>query len=222
MNRFTTPILKLVLAVAALAAVAAGTATAASLVTGKQVRNASLTGKDIKKRSLGAKHLNKKAKAALRGAAGAPGAPGAKGDKGDQGIQGERGPSTAFAQRLEDSKTILNADAGTVLEGELPVGSYTVMAKFMIANAQGFDTQPNCEVGVIRGAELELFEAIDQVDDVTLGAKDTATDTLEIVLTGVVTTDSETQGYKVRCDPGTAAVNVRDRTFIATQVAELK
>ena len=76
------------------------------------------------------------------------------------------------------------------------------------------------ELGVLRGEEL--FESLDQVDDFTLGIKDSDTDTAEVVLSGFATVESSPNTYRVRCDPGAAIVNARDRTFIATQVAELK
>jgi len=67
----------------------AGTATAAKLITGKQVKNSSLTGKDVKNRSLTAADF----KGSVRGAAGPAGPAGAKGDPGAQGPRGLTGAS---------------------------------------------------------------------------------------------------------------------------------
>ena len=103
---------KMLIVVAARVAATGGTATAAKLITGKDVKNGSLTGKDVKNRSLGVSDLSAKARASLRGQAGltgptgpagaagtagakgdtgATGPTGPKGDAGEQGIQGEQG-----------------------------------------------------------------------------------------------------------------------------------
>ncbi len=89
---------KTLIAVAAVLALTAGTATAAKLITGKDVKNGSLTGKDIKNKSLGVSDLSSNARASLRGqtgatgAAGLPGAAGAAGAKGEAGLMGPTGP----------------------------------------------------------------------------------------------------------------------------------
>jgi len=77
----------------------AGTATAAKLITGKQVKDSSLTGKDVKNRSLTAADFKGSVAGAQgvagpagpRGAAGPQGAAGAKGETGPQGVQGVQG-----------------------------------------------------------------------------------------------------------------------------------
>lgn len=77
------------LATIAVVAATAGSATAASLITGKQVKNGSLTGADIKNRSLTARDF--KSAASLRGKQGASGPAGPKGDAGPQGERGTAG-----------------------------------------------------------------------------------------------------------------------------------
>ena len=235
MNRLTTPIMKIVIAVAAIAAVAAGTATAASLITGKQVKNGSLTGKDIKKRSIGPKQLNKKAKAALKGANGAAGAKGDKGDKGDpgapgaqgvqgvQGIQGERGPSTAYAFHA-DPDASFNDDDTIIAKVSVPAGSYTMSGKFVIRNSAGIAAAPNCRLGIIRGQqELHLFDPVDTVDTVELGAAGSPTERMVFTLSGFAVADDTEQDVEIRCSPGVGqSLQIRNRTLIATQVAELK
>jgi hypothetical protein len=78
-------------------------ATAAVLVTGRQVKDGSLTGADVKNRSLTAKDLRKgtipAAKAGPVGPAGAKGDPGPKGDPGQPGPKGDTGPSAAEVVR---------------------------------------------------------------------------------------------------------------------------
>jgi hypothetical protein len=89
---------KTLIVVAALVAATGGTATAAKLITGKDVKNGSLTGQDVKNKSLGMSDLSAKARSSLRGqtgatgAAGLPGAAGAAGAKGETGLTGPTGP----------------------------------------------------------------------------------------------------------------------------------
>ena len=120
----------LVLAVIAIVLTLGGTATAAKLITGKQVKNssltgadvknASLTGRDVKNGSIGPSDLSSAARKAVSGsagsigpkggtgAAGAAGAPGAKGDTGAQGGPGAKGDTGAAG-----------ADTGTALSGRI-------------------------------------------------------------------------------------------------------
>lgn len=87
----------LVISLVALAS-AGTTATAASLVTGKDVRNGTLTGADVKNRSLRgadvargtipADRLTTAARASLRGATGPAGTAGPQGAPGPQGVPG--------------------------------------------------------------------------------------------------------------------------------------
>lgn len=88
-TKFRNPLVLAAVLVFALA----GTAGAARLITGKQVKNNSLTGKDIKNRSLKAADLSAKAKAALQGDPGPKGDAGAAGAKGDKGDTGAAGPT---------------------------------------------------------------------------------------------------------------------------------
>ena len=79
-------------------------ATAATLITGKQIKNGSITGQDLKNGSVKGADLAQGIRSRLQpvgaqgggvpipGAAGAKGETGAKGDKGDKGPQGDPGP----------------------------------------------------------------------------------------------------------------------------------
>ena len=71
-----------------LALVGAGSATAAKMITGKQIQNGTVTGADVKKKTLGTKHLTNGAKSALKGAAGADGQTGPQGPAGADGADG--------------------------------------------------------------------------------------------------------------------------------------
>jgi hypothetical protein len=71
----------------ALVLVAAGSATAASMITGKQVKDESLTGRDIRDRSLTQADFN----GSVTGPAGPAGPAGQQGPKGDPGTPGKDG-----------------------------------------------------------------------------------------------------------------------------------
>jgi len=81
----------LLLALLALVLSTGGTATAAKLVGGKQVKDSSLTGADLKDRSVGVSDLAR----AVRGRTGAPGAPGPAGPAGPAGPTGPAGDTGA-------------------------------------------------------------------------------------------------------------------------------
>jgi hypothetical protein len=80
----------------------AGTATAASLIPGKQIKKNTVTSKQIKNRSLRTKDLHTSAVRAL------------KGQKGDPGAPGPVGPSDVYSAR------------------DVPAGSYLVTAKAVL------------------------------------------------------------------------------------------
>jgi hypothetical protein len=69
------------------------TATAATLITGKQIKNGTITAQDIKRGSINASRLSSGLRERLPavGAAGRPSIPGAPGAKGDSGAHGEKG-----------------------------------------------------------------------------------------------------------------------------------
>lgn len=95
--------------------VGASTATAASIITGKNVKDSSLTGTDIKNGTISAKDLSaavraELAKHAAEGSAGPAGQAGPQGPKGDQGPKGEQGITG----------TIAGTPAGGALSGTYP------------------------------------------------------------------------------------------------------
>ncbi len=224
---------KFLMLAATVAALGAATATAATLITGKQVKNKSLTGKDVKPKSLAVKHLSPKARAALAGQDGTPGAQGLPGEqgpqgpqgdtgaKGDQGVPGERGPSTAHAGNPGLAVLQLNSGASLVREIQVPNGSYTVHAKAVLRNTGNIDATPDCQLGVLRG---DLFEPLDRVNDITITPLNTSMDKVEIVLMGATTVDGgNNNAFRVRCElTGAQKLLAEDRNMILTQVAELK
>ena len=93
----------LIVSVVALVFSMAGGAVAASVITGRQIKNSSLTGADIKNRSLTTSDLSTKTRTGLTGKtgpagpAGAVGATGPAGSQGPAGQQGAAGASPAVA-----------------------------------------------------------------------------------------------------------------------------
>ena len=84
----------LVVALVALFVAFSGTATAALVMTGKNIKDGTITGKDVKNRALGTNKLSKSAVTSLkaeRGPAGPQGAAGPQGPQGEAGVQGPKG-----------------------------------------------------------------------------------------------------------------------------------
>lgn len=85
-----TAVVVIVAAIALMASAGAG-ATAALMITGKQIKDNSVTSQDIKNKSLKVKDLSTKAQAKLKGRTGATGATGARGPAGPAGPAGTSG-----------------------------------------------------------------------------------------------------------------------------------
>lgn len=136
--------------VAAIGLVGAGSATGASLITGKQIKNRTVGAKDIKRKAIGLGHLTPAAVAALKGAtgpAGPKGDTGAKGDtgpKGDTGAQGERGPSDVFATAIGGTNAPNSMDVIDTLD--LPAGKYAITATVTGASLAGSDHTLSCRL----------------------------------------------------------------------------
>ncbi|WP_320671555.1 hypothetical protein [Patulibacter defluvii] len=137
-----------------------GTATAAKLITGgqikdgsitgKDVRNSSITGADVKSRSLSASDLSLAARKSLRGQTGPAGpagpAGGPKGDPGPAGPAGPAGPQGPVGPQgpSGSSGALTNAVADHVVQGagtrvvqtlSLPAGRYVLNAKLTASSA---------------------------------------------------------------------------------------
>ncbi len=110
----------LIVALVALVVACAGSATAASLITGKQIKKNTVTSKQIKNRTLRAKDLHTSAAKTLEGPKGDPGAP---------GPVGQVGPSDVYSARATTSTAANNT---AVLSLNVPAGSYLVTAKAML------------------------------------------------------------------------------------------
>lgn len=114
------PSAAMVVALIALFAATAGTATAAKLITGKMIKNSSITSADVKNSSL----LSADFKPGQI-PAGAQGPQGGQGPQGDRGPEGERGPSDAFSRQRN---FVADANA-SLIQLDVPAGKYVVMAK---------------------------------------------------------------------------------------------
>jgi hypothetical protein len=232
---------KTLIIVVAILAVTGSTATAAKLITGKDIKNSSVTGADIKNKSLGVGELSASARKALTGQTGPAGpagpagakgadgkngtngAKGDKGDKGDQGVQGLRGPSNALGIRIASSTTINSADDSREIIGtSLNEGVYAVSAKFIVKNNHAVDiSRPDCELGIGIGQD-QLFYEIDQTD-VPVGVEDDTEEDV-ITLSGVAVVESNNADFLVRCKPSgeTYSLTFRERTLTAIQVDALE
>jgi hypothetical protein len=107
-----TPRTALVVVVAAIAlmATAGAGATAALMISGKQIKDNSVTSQDIKNRSLKVKDLSTKAQTKLKGRTGATGAAGARGPAGPAGPAGSSGlPGLPGIPGLSGFEVITNA-----------------------------------------------------------------------------------------------------------------
>src|ERR687893_125843 len=100
-SRVRRPSPALLVACLALVASSAGSATAATIITGKQIRDSTVTGRDIRNKSLSAQDIEgysgeqspqSPGERGDIGPAGDAGAPGESGTQGELGPQGERGP----------------------------------------------------------------------------------------------------------------------------------
>lgn len=131
------PSAALVVAIVAMSVALSGTATAALVMTGKNIQNGTITGQDVKNRTLAKKKLSKKAIKSLQGRAGPAGPQGPAGVPGTQGAAGPVGPSVTYVDNEPNSIT---ADLTRVLEVSIPPGSYTAQVNMDILIKSGFAT----------------------------------------------------------------------------------
>ena len=126
----------------------AGTATAAKLITGKQIKDGSIAEKDL------AKSLRTKL-----GKAGTPGPAGVQGERGPQGAKGDAGVGAS------DVSTVSRAGAAIALTGTddevlsmaLDPGAYTARAILQASGDAGATVQ--CQMKAVRAADGRTFTA---------------------------------------------------------------
>lgn len=150
MHRYR-PAPSMIIAIAAVVLASVGSATAASLITGKNVRDDSLSGADIRDGSLTRADLAAEATSSAkrgprgrrgpRGLSGPPGPAGAPGAQGVPGAQGAAGSALAFAEIPASGGVIPSRSKGLVAGnvGHPQTGYYCISgvpsAKNAVANA---------------------------------------------------------------------------------------
>jgi hypothetical protein len=214
-----------------------GTATAATMISGKEIKNnsvtgadvksSSLTGSDIKNRSLTASDLSATAITALK-SAGGPGPQGPAGPAGPQGAQGPKGDTGApgapgadgapGAQGPAGLVTVYRASAPSdnipanaetqVLAKVVPQGTYLVTAKLTLATQD--DSLVRCDL--YSGATV-----VDTARHLANGAGESRT---PLMLTAA-TTASQLSPVRITCTTGAALANTMDTKITAVPVDEL-
>ncbi|MCF6376142.1 collagen-like protein [Nocardioides KLBMP 9356] len=101
-------------------------ATAALVITGKQIKDNSITTKDIKNGSLTTKDLKSSTVSALQGATGPAGAPGAVGAPGAPGVSG---------YQIVTATAGVAPDSGGEVTGSCPAGKKVLSAAAELANS---------------------------------------------------------------------------------------
>ena len=161
LNRRPSP--SIVVSLVALAVAAAGTATAATLLTGANIKDGSITGKDIKDKSIGSADL--KVLGGAKGATGAQGPAGSPGPAGAAGAAGAAGTSVLDAS-VPTGKSIRGLWGATVTAGaaaefsqdvvtlqvQAPVPLDTATIKFGVNGANGL-ANPTFQAATVDGDE---------------------------------------------------------------------
>lgn len=130
----------MVVAVVALVVACAGSATAATLITGKQIKNSSITGKDVKNKSITGKDIKGRlaGRTGSQGAQGAQGATGSQGATGAQGATGSQGPTGAAGSALAFGKIgetgALSASKNITSVTRVSMGTYCINTSVPIQN----------------------------------------------------------------------------------------
>ena len=117
----------LVVAIAALLVALSGSATAAVVMTGKQIKDGTVTGKDVKNRTLGTNKLSRKTVSSLKGQRGPAGPQGPQGPKGEPGVQGPKGDTGPAGPQGPKGDTgvthVTTRTAGFSLDGPMGTGN---------------------------------------------------------------------------------------------------
>jgi hypothetical protein len=136
----------LVIAIVAMFVALSGTATAAFVITGDNIRDKSVTARDLKNHTIGTKKLTKRAISSLKGRNSDTGVPG------PAGPAGPAGPSTAYADNVPGPIT----DQFTrVMEVAVKPGSYTAQVNLEV-HATGANGQVECRFRALGGTPTLL------------------------------------------------------------------
>ena len=120
-----------VIACIALVVACTGTATAATVITGKQIENNSVTTKDVKNKSLRAGDF--RPGTLLRGPDGAAGATGPQGPQGAQGATGA--PGLSGLERIS-ATTAFDSVSPKTIDATCPAGKQAIAADYDIAGGK--------------------------------------------------------------------------------------
>ena len=197
----------LVVAIVALFVAFSGTATAALVMTGKDIKNGTITGKDVKNRSLGTRELSKKAINSLKRHAQPSAGPGAAGPA------GPAGPSNAYVDNLAGPIT---DQLTRVMEVTVEPGSYTVQANLEV-HATGANGQIECRLRALGGTPTLL--GYSDVQFLVDGPAAGQIDSRFISLGGGFTTTGGV--VEMACLSGSNPVASADGDLVVTKVGEL-
>lgn len=223
-----------------------GTATAATMISGKEIKNnsvtgadvksSSLTGSDVKNGSLSAADLSAKAIAALQtsgaagpagpaGAVGPAGPQGAKGDKGDTGAPGAPGepgaPGTNGADGAQGPAGIIKVFRASAGSDNLPINTESLIVTKSVPQGTYLVT-----------AKLTLATQDDSLVRCDLLSGNVVIDTSRHLANGVgesrtplmltaTTAASQLSPLRVTCTTGGELANTESTKLIAVPVDEL-
>lgn len=225
------------IALVALFVALTSSATAAVMISGKNIKDGSVTGADVRDRSIAARDLAPDALAASaqggaagpagpRGAAGADGADGqagargakgdtgetgAKGNTGAKGDQGDRGPSNAYINAYDPSGQWLYESYTEVQVASvaLPAGRFVVSGKNIVENFAGRPNFVQCLI--YRGTDVVDWAWNREMPDQAQAPQAFAA-TVDLAAPATLT---------MRCKTGYASAHVRQAMLVATQVASI-
>ncbi len=185
---------KLALAMMVMALIAAGTATAARLITSAKIKNGTIQLRDV----------SKKARTALKGRTGPRGL---QGPQGAQGSQGPIGPSKGFIARQAAATPTPAGTDTVVVQLFLPPGrNYIVTAATELGNTSGAANLVNCTL---------------VQNDSPFGAGSTNLPASNVFAQTITLTGATTGGnIKLSCNPGAGAQG-RNRVITAIEVGAL-
>jgi hypothetical protein len=140
------------IAIVALVLAGTGTATAALVITGANIKDRTVAGRDLKNHTIGAKKLRKRVIATMSGQKGERGPAGQAGPAGPAGAAGPAGPSAAYVDNLPGTIT----DQFTrILEVDVEPGSYTAQVNLEVHPA-GATGQLECRFRALGGTPTLL------------------------------------------------------------------
>lgn len=149
------PSAAMVTALIALVFASAGSATAASVITGKQIKNNTITSADVKNRSLSLGDLTSKARQSLKAKDGSQGPAGPQGPAGAQGAPGVAGVEIVEASSPSNSspkgvvaecpagKRVIGSGGAISVVGTAHLSAVTPLEDGTSVRAIAFDNQDN-------------------------------------------------------------------------------